>query len=110
MTASKKSSKRQLPKKFFVKDGNGIFVVKESYFDSLGSRAIALGIGLQCLSAIHHILEEDAVEGDDTYIGNMKVTTGLDRSLEELGRRFPNLLDEIHSTKRRSRGQRVYIC
>jgi hypothetical protein len=104
------SKKRKLPKKYFIVDDGHVCSVTSEFFDNLGSRMVALTVGLQCLSAIYHTLSEDAVEGDDAYVGNMKVTTGLERSLTELDRRFPRLLREIHDMNRRDSGQRVYVC
>jgi hypothetical protein len=105
-----KDSKKKNGRKYVLRDKDGIFVAYREFFDTIETREQALSMGVMCFATIHDTLQEDAVEGDDTYVGNMKLTTGLERSLEELERRFPLLLDEIHSLDIRNHGKRIYKC
>jgi hypothetical protein len=105
---NKGSSKRS--RKFFVKEDAGVFVVKSSYFDNIESRVKAMVIGILTLAELERQLMEDAIEGQNAFIGSMKVTTGLERSLAELDLRFPRLLKEIRGTERRHAGRRMYRC
>jgi hypothetical protein len=101
---------RKVPKKYFVVDDGQVCSVTEEFFNTLGSRMAALDVGLKCFSAIHSILVDDAINGDDSYIGNMKVTTGLQRTLDKLEERFPCLMRDIQGMERRNEGKRVYVC
>ena len=87
-----------------------MFVVKSVYFDSIDTRVEAMVIGIRTLGELERQLTEDAVEGQNAFIGNMKVTTGLERSLAELDLKFPRLLQEIRGTERRHEGRRMYRC
>jgi hypothetical protein len=107
---SSKNSVDSKRRKFFVKEEDGVFVVKSVYFDSIDSRIEAIVIGIRTLAELERQLVEDAVEGQNAFIGNMKVTTGLERSLAELDFRFPRLLREIRGTERRFAGRRMYRC
>lgn len=94
-------------KKYFVKEDNGIFVVKSTYFDAIKSRTEAIAMALRTLFELRRQLQEDALDNSNSFIGAMKVTTGLDRTLSELDCRFPLLLSEIKSVERRTNGTRV---
>lgn len=97
-------------RKYVLRDEQGIFIAHRDFFDTIETREQALSMALMCIAAIHDTLQEDAIEGDDTYVGNMKLTTGLDHSLEELDRRFPHLMREVSSLEIRNRGVRVFKC
>lgn len=97
-------------KRYFVKEDDGIFIVKDEFFKAIESRAEALVVCMRTYFELQKRLKEDAVDGDVSYIGNMKVTTGLERSLNELNRLYPGLLDELRSVDRRYEGTTIYKC
>jgi len=88
----------------------GLAIAKPSYFDSVDTWTKALSVGVLCYTELHRVLVKDAVDGQDSFIGNMKITTGLERSLQELNERHPNLMKEIHSTSLLVNGVRVFRC
>jgi hypothetical protein len=90
-------------KKFFIKEEEGIYTVDGEFFNDIESREEALVLAIRAVGEIHATLKEE-LDGDSMLIGNMKVTTGLQRSLEELEKRWPNLLEEMYSTPRRIDG------
>jgi hypothetical protein len=98
---------RKTKKKFFIKDIDGIYTVTEEYFSDIESRDEALVLALRAIDEIHSTLKEEAVDGDSMVIGNMKVTTGLQRSLEELDKRWPSLLEQMYSTPRSIDGHTI---
>jgi hypothetical protein len=105
------SSKSKLGKKFFLRDEAGIFAVHRSFFDNeVKTRSDALVIALRVLSEIHYTLQEEARLGGPLYIGNMKVITGLQRSLSELDLRWPFLLVEMRAIPRRIGGYVLQTC
>ncbi len=87
-------------KKFFIKDEDGIYIVTDEFFSDIESRDEALMLALRAVDEINTTLKEEVLEDDSLLIGNMKVTTGLQRSLEELDKRWPNLLNQLYSTPR----------
>jgi len=93
MTKRKKLHKKY--KKYFVKNSTGICVIDYDYFDSVKSWMHAFAIGISCYNEIQNTLMTD-IDDQDSYIGNMKVITGLERSLQELNERYPCLMMEIH--------------
>jgi hypothetical protein len=97
---------RKTKKKFFIKDIDGIYTVTEEFFSDIESRDEALVLAIRALDEIHTVLKEE-VGGDSMVIGNMRVTTGLQRSLEELDKRWPNLLDQMYSTPRNIDGHKI---
>lgn len=90
-------------KKFFIKEEEGIYTVDGDFFNDIDSRDEALMLAIRAVDEIHTTLK-DELDGDSMLIGNMKVTTGLQRSLEELDKRWPNLLEQVYSTPRRING------
>lgn len=106
----KKSSRKKQARKYFVKKDDGIFVVNDSFFDQINSRAVALSLAIRTWYQLQDQLRADAVDGENTFIGNMKITTGLERSLAELDKRHPYLLLEVRSVERRYQGRRIYNC
>jgi hypothetical protein len=92
-------------KKFFVKEEEGIYSVTKEFFDDIENRDEALILALRAVDELHSTLKEEALDGDCMFIGNMKVTTGLQRSLEELDKRWPSLLEQMYSTPRNIDGR-----
>lgn len=97
-------------KKFFVKEDDGIYVVQEKFFDDIESREEALIIALRTYGEIHITLKEELENNSPLYIENMKVITGLQRCLDELDKRYPYLLIELHAVSRRINGYRLFLC
>jgi len=87
-------------KKYFIKEEEGIYTVTDDFFNDIESRDEALLLAIRAVDEIHTTLKEESLEGDTMLIGNMRVTTGLQRSLEELERRWPSLLEQMYSTPR----------
>ena len=98
------------PKSFFVKDDDQIFKVRIDFFDEFSERNEALTFALEQYFELRRVLVEDAKEDDDLFIGPMKVTTGLRRTLDELNHRWPHLMEEITAVGRRMDGQRIAVC
>jgi hypothetical protein len=92
-------------KKFLIKDEGNIFTVPVDYFDDIETRDEALLLALLAIDELHTTLKDEALEDDVIFVGNMKVTTGLQRSLEELNKRWPKLLDQVYSTPRSIEGR-----
>lgn len=97
------------PRKYFVKEEDGIFTVHAEFFDAIESREEALAIALRCMGEMHATLSEEG-DGVPFFIGNMKVTTGLQRTLDELEERWPFLLTEMRAVPRRINGHIITIC
>jgi hypothetical protein len=97
-------------RKYFVKEDDGIFIVKEDFFKAIGSREEALMVGVRTYFEIQNCLKEEALDGEISFIGNMKVVTGLERTLEKLDSIFPFLLRELHSVERKFEGKTVHKC
>lgn len=106
----KKINKVKKYKKYIVMSKDGLSMAGPEYFDSLDSWTKALSVGVSCYAEIQRVLIEDGIDGDDSYVGNMKVTTGLQRSLDEINDRYPSLIDHIHSTSLLVNGTRVFRC
>ena len=104
-----KKSKSSNPK-FFIRDENGIFVGYIDFFDTLQSRTEAIDLAIRIIGEIHLTLMQEVDVGKPLFIGNMKVVTGLQRSLDELEKRWPCLLDEVYSVERRIGGCTLGIC
>lgn len=92
-------------KKFFIKEEEGIYSVTKEFFDDIENRDEALMLALRAVDELHSTLKEEALDGDSMFIGNMKVTTGLQRSLEELDKRWPSLLEQMYSMPRNIDGR-----
>lgn len=102
-------TKKIKKKKYLIKDTIGIYEGDDSFFDEITSRNHALTIGVLCYHEVYNTLINDAKNDEDSFIGNMKVTTGLNRTLEELNKRYPFLLDEIKSYSR-SNNFKITFC
>jgi hypothetical protein len=105
MTKQSKSSK----KKFFIKEDDGIYVVHDIFFDDIESREEALVIAMRTYGEIHITLQQEVEAGEPLFIGNMKVTTGLQRCLDELEKRWPFLLKELYAVPRRINGHAMSL-
>jgi len=92
-------------KKFFIKEQEGVYTVTGEFFNDIETRDEALLLAIRLIDEIHMTLKEEVMDDDSILIGNMKVTTGLQRSLEELERRWPNLLNQLYSTPRNIDGR-----
>lgn len=106
MAKQSKSSK----KKFFVKEDDGVYVVQDQFFEDIESRDEALIIAMRTYGEIHITLQQEVEAGESLYIGSMKVVTGLQRCLDELERRWPFLLTELHAVPRRINGRSLSTC
>lgn len=96
-------------RKFFIKERGDIRTVFKDYFDTITSRNEALNLAVQVYLEINSTLIEDS-DDEDSYIGNMKVLTGLTRSLTELDNRFPSILEQIHSFPLKLNGKALIKC
>jgi hypothetical protein len=94
-------------KKFFIKEDDGIYTVTNDFFNDIERRDEALMIAIRIIDEIHITLKEEVLEDDEMLIGSIKVTTGLQRSLDELEKRWPNLLNQMYSTPRRVDGHTI---
>jgi hypothetical protein len=106
----KKIKKYVTPKTFHIKDAGDICQVKPDFFNEIKDRQEALSFGVEQHLELQRVLMIDAKSVYDLYIGPMKISNGLYRTLEELNHRWPNLLDEIFAVGRRLDGQRLGIC
>jgi hypothetical protein len=104
---SKSKSRKKL---FFVKEEEGIFIVHDEFFNDIESRDEALVIAMRTLGEIYSTMKREAEIKDSLFIGNMKVTTGLQRGLDELDKRWPCLLMQLRSMPRRINGHVFSIC
>src|SRR5690606_27577997 len=109
MSNTKKETKPKVNKKFFIKEDGDIKTVYKEYFEAIASRDEALNLAVQVFLEINATLVEDSDE-EDSYIGNMKVLTGLTRSLSELNSRFPAILEQIHSLDLKLNGKTLFKC
>ena len=97
-------------KKYFVKEDDGVYVVQDQFFEDIESRDEALIIAMRTYCEIHITLQQEVEAGEFLYIGSMKVVTGLQRCLDELERRWPFLLTELHAVTRRINGRSLSTC
>lgn len=104
-----RQSKSPRRKKYFVKEEDGIYTVHDEFFEDIETRDEALVIALRTLGEIHNTLKEEG-DGEPFFIGNMKVITGLQRSLDELERRYPFLSTQLRATPRRINGHVIHSC
>lgn len=94
-------------KKYFIKADDGIYTVTDEFFDDIESRDEALVIVMRAMQEISSTLKDEALEKDSIIIGSLKVTTGLQRSIDELNKRWPNLLEQIYAVPRCIDGQLI---
>ena len=106
MTQRSKSRK----KKYLVKEEDGIFTVYDDFFNDIESRDEALAIAIRTLGEIHSTLIEESNVNETLYVGNMKVTNGLNRCLDELDKRWPFLTKELYAVPRKVNGYTLHTC
>ena len=97
-------------KKFLIRNQGEISQIDISYFDQIKTRTLALAVGVNCFLEIQKVLKDDSLAGSNSYVGNMKVVTGLSRTLDELDKMYPSLITEIRSLDLKTNGQRLYRC
>lgn len=105
-----KQSRSPKRKKYFVKEEDGIFVVHDEFFEDIESRDEALVIAMRTYGEIHKTLQQEVEAGGPLFIGNMKVNTGLQRTLDELENRWPFLITQLRATPRRINGHIIQPC
>ena len=105
-------TKKKIPsaRRYFVKDEDGVFVVKEPFFADIENRDEALFLALMSWFELQEQLTDDAMAGAAAFIGNMKVTTGLERTLARIEEKYPGTLANLRSIERRRNGHRIYTC
>ena len=103
-------AKQSKSRKFFVKEDDGIYIVQDQFFEDIESRSEALVIATRTYGEINVTLQREVENGKSIFIGNMKVVTGLQRCLDELERRWPFLLTELHAVPRRINGHIMCSC
>lgn len=96
-------------KKYFIKDEDGLFTVTDEFFNDIKTRTEALVFAMRSLDELHNTLKEEALEQDTMLVGSIKVTTGLQRSIDELNKRWPGLLEQIYSVSRVVDGHLIAI-
>lgn len=103
--------KNKRNKKYFIKfdKESEVCVIKDDFFSDL-TKTEALCYGLFSFLEIKKTLIEDAVYREDAYIGNMKVTTGLERFLVKIDEIFPDIIKEIKSLESKVDGQVIFKC
>jgi hypothetical protein len=106
--AKKTKKQYKSPKTFIVKDNEMVYETKIEFFDEIKDRQEAVAFGVEQYIEIQRVLMTDTE--NDLYIGPMKVTTGLQRTIDELNHRFPHLIEEILSTARYVDGLRIGQC
>jgi hypothetical protein len=96
------------PINYLISTPEGLSVVNEAFFDDINDRIAALTLAKDCFSTIHDTMKFDAINGSESYIGPMKVTRSLDRTIKLLDKKFPFLQKELQKLK--YNGQRLYIA
>ncbi len=84
--------------KYFIKTNQSINVCGIDYFDTIKNWNQAFSIAVSCYVELQNTLLKDCTDKKDSYIGSIKVTTGLERALQEIGNRFPGVLSSLHSS------------
>ena len=96
-------------KKYFIRDSDSILIKGTEFFETLNWFK-AYAISVLCIQQINDTLRDDAINDEDSYVGNMKVTTGLLRSLEEIYFRFPEIKEKIDKEHHKFSGRNVNKC
>lgn len=106
-TTSLFKSKR--PKQYFVIFNDELFSVPIDFFDvEVQNYDHAVQFGMAWYKLLKTVLKDEAIDQKTVKLGKMKLTTGLIRSLEELDRRFPCVLEVIRSHDVSFNGQRIF--
>lgn len=103
--AATKSRKRCV----IVDDANTYFVVGQEFFQTM-SRSEALGFGTLVWLELHQQLTADALAGEESFIGNMKVITGLRNSLDAIESHHPMTTTQIKSLDLSKSGLTIFRC
>lgn len=105
------SRKPKRPKQYFVIFNREIFVVSSEFFDvEVQNYDQALQFGMACYGLLQTSLKDEVIGKKAAKINGIKLTTGLTRSLDELDRRFPFILNVIRSHDVSFHGQKVFKC
>lgn len=111
MTNNPKKSPKKLTEKtaLFIRNHNGICIVTKNYLKKLSFEQ-AVNLGLNTLTEIRQVLMGDALTNGETYIENIKVTTGLNNTLYQLERNFPKIMKHIESVQPESNNDKIFKC
>ena len=90
-------TKKKRPRKFYIVRDGEFLIVNAAYFKTVQSRIQALSIGVSIFVELHQQLLDDAMWDSDAYIKSISLTEGYQRSLDELERYHPYLMDEIRA-------------
>ncbi len=93
---------------YLILDKGDIFLVKDSFFNTIQTRAAAMGLALEVYFEIQRTLKEEAITQNELFIGEVKVVAAFEQTLHELESRFPFLMYELRSVDRRMDGSRVF--
>jgi hypothetical protein len=95
MKTQKKPISRR--RKYFVVEDDFIYIVYDNYFESLSEK--------DCFSLLSEVLNElnacmvrEFDMGIPSFIGTMKITTGLKRSAEIFEKKHPGMTSKILAT------------
>lgn len=95
-----------MKKKYFIAsiEDDDFFVVTKDFFHQFDEQelpdSVALDVYYSCLVKLQEYLVNEQKNGSE-YIGNMKVSTGLVRSIEELEKKFPFIRHQLTGVSRR---------
>lgn len=78
--------------KFIVRLNGVVKVVDIDYFATIKNYAEAVCIAMSCYDEFHIRMKLDAIEKCDSFIGRVKISKGLQRTIDELESRFPGVL------------------
>lgn len=98
------------PKTFHIFEDDSYLTVNVGFFDQIEDRSQALSIAVSQYIQLNKVLLEEALIDDELYVGPMKLTNGLKRTIDELSHRFPFLMEEVFAVNRRFSGQRLACC
>lgn len=81
-------------KKYFVVEDEFIYIVYDNYFEKL-SEKYAFMLCLEIIKEINNVIKREQYMGMPTYIGNMKIITGLLRSAETIEKMYPKMISNV---------------
>jgi hypothetical protein len=104
-------SKTKLSEKnaLFISDENGFYSVSPEFLRSL-SYEQALALGRSTLTEIRVMMVDDVISNTESSIENIKVTTGLNNTLDHLELIYPNILQRIRSIEQENGSTKVFLC